>query len=112
MGAQETEVRRADDKKVFDAVDQDGNGFLSYQDIEKLSREMGESMNFHQLNTIMDTATNEGEMRRITMERFEDVCKVSVVLDAWLLHAPEKLFVQNLMTHFCALCARLSIVRW
>ena len=41
---------------------------------------MGEKMNFVQLNTIMDTATDAGTMRRITFERFEEVCRHSV---AW-----------------------------
>lgn len=53
---------------------QDGNDFLTYQDIEKLSRDMGEQMNFQQLNTIMDTATEQGTMRRVPFERFEEVC--------------------------------------
>lgn len=53
---------------------QDGNKFLTYQDIEKLSRDMGEQMNFQQLNTIMDTATEQGTMRRVPFERFEEVC--------------------------------------
>jgi hypothetical protein len=70
---QETEVRRGDNRKVFDAVDTDGNGFLTYQDISFLSQEMGEKLTFQQLNTIMDTATDEGTMRRLTMERFEEV---------------------------------------
>ena len=78
---QETEVRRGDNRKVFDAVDTDGNGFLTYQDISFLSQEMGEKLTFQQLNTIMDTATDEGTMRRITMERFEEVCDFFAVLD-------------------------------
>jgi len=72
-GSQETEVRQGDDREVFKAVDQDGNGFLTYQDIEKLSRDMGELMNYHQLNTIMDTASDDGTMRRVPFERFEEV---------------------------------------
>ena len=52
---------------------QDGNGFLTYQDIEKLSRDMGEKLDFKQLNTILDTATEQGTKRRITFERFEEV---------------------------------------
>ena len=104
--AQETQVRRADDKKVFDAVDQDDNGFLTYQDIEKLSREMGEKMNYQQLNTIMDTATDEGTMRRITMERFEDVCALSVVLDP---SRTLKAVLAKSDRSFCALCARLLL---
>lgn len=52
---------------------QDGNGFLTYQDIEKLSRDMGEKLDFKQLNTILDTATDQGTKRRITFERFEEV---------------------------------------
>lgn len=41
---------------------------------------MGERMNFQQLNTIMDTATDQGTMRRVTYERFEELCRHPV---AW-----------------------------
>ena len=41
---------------------------------------MGEKMNFTQLNTVMDTATDSGTMRRITFGRFEEVCRHPV---AW-----------------------------
>lgn len=90
LNVQEQAVRQADDRKVFDSVDQDGNGFLTYQDIEKLSREMGETMNYVQLNTIMDSATTHGEMRRIPFDRFEKLCRQAVAwneLDMLACHA-------------------------
>ena len=42
------------------------------------------------------------------MERFEDVCALSVILDAWFLHVPEKLLLAKSDRSFCALCARLQ----
>jgi hypothetical protein len=35
---------------------------------------MGEKLSFSQLNTIMDSATRHGEMRRIPFDRFQKVC--------------------------------------
>mmetsp|Transcript_19213 Transcript_19213/g.40400 ORF Transcript_19213/g.40400 Transcript_19213/m.40400 type:complete len:254 (-) Transcript_19213:129-890(-) len=69
------------DRELFDAVDSDGNGYLAYQDLEKLSRQLGEPWEFKDLDEMMYAVTELGQARRLSFPAFREMLRRPLAWD-------------------------------
>mmetsp|Transcript_30248 Transcript_30248/g.60945 ORF Transcript_30248/g.60945 Transcript_30248/m.60945 type:complete len:159 (+) Transcript_30248:60-536(+) len=76
----ETE-RKALDVEAFKMLDKDGNGFLTYQDMENLSRELNEPWTYREIDAMMTAVTDTGTARRVDIEHFRTVMRATVAWD-------------------------------
>mmetsp|Transcript_18447 Transcript_18447/g.45294 ORF Transcript_18447/g.45294 Transcript_18447/m.45294 type:complete len:264 (+) Transcript_18447:124-915(+) len=84
------------DKELFDLIDEEGNGVLTYQDIQKLSTELGEPWRFEELDEMMYAMADYGAERRVPLEKFVSVLQSQVAWDERdLLPCQEELLIRE-----------------
>mmetsp|Transcript_30076 Transcript_30076/g.58764 ORF Transcript_30076/g.58764 Transcript_30076/m.58764 type:complete len:265 (+) Transcript_30076:18-812(+) len=69
------------DEKLFERLDVDDNGFLTYQDVEELSRQMGELWKFEQIDEMVYIVCEPFRVRRIDLDTFIATLKSQIAWD-------------------------------
>mmetsp|Transcript_33322 Transcript_33322/g.78037 ORF Transcript_33322/g.78037 Transcript_33322/m.78037 type:complete len:264 (+) Transcript_33322:3-794(+) len=69
------------DEKLFERLDVDSNGFLTYQDIDELSRQMGEPWKFDDIDEMVYSVCEPFRVRRIDMDTFIKTLNMQIAWD-------------------------------
>ena len=70
---------RDDIRKVFKLFDEEGNGFLSIQDLKRVSKELGEMMDENELKEMIDRADADGDGKVSFDDFFQVMTKKSFI---------------------------------
>lgn len=73
--------RIALDTAAFKMLDKEGNGYLTYQDMENLTRELEEPWTYKEVDAMMTAVTETGAARRVDLEHFRTVMRATVAWD-------------------------------
>uniref|UniRef100_A0A7S4PID0 EF-hand domain-containing protein n=1 Tax=Guillardia theta TaxID=55529 RepID=A0A7S4PID0_GUITH len=69
-----------DDKRIFQHIDKENKGFITFQDLVVLKNELGEEFTYDELNEIMNNEKGAGQQRLV---HFEDFRKMLHSIIAW-----------------------------